>query len=192
MAGQEQTHSLGFQSHGAENWLPEPLLPQTVPAKLKAKAKNLKSLSHLIKRLLNNRKAPVSISEWHLQAIKHCRQGGQFSPKCIAVTETVFRKVLRGDSRSLQGLWVWTVPYSSAFCRYSSHTFPLQTRAIRGRAQVRSQSYSQQGKRSPIRLFVISTWTVPISSTVSRGRWDMPALCPALVPKAQESTKSGG
>lgn len=91
-----------------------------------------------------------------------------FSQVYYCNTNTVFWKVPRANSRSLQGLWFCTVSYSSTSCGYSSYMLPLQTRAIPAQALIRSQIYSQQGKRSRTRLFLSSLkWPSP-----------SPAQCP--------------
>lgn len=132
---------------------------------------------------LNKGNAPVSISARRLHAVKRCGQGRRFSPRCTAITETDFRQVLRGNSRSLQGLWVSLRlspdPYRSAFCRRSSHTFPLQTRALRGRAQARPQRYRQPGKGSPTRLSVIATRCPHLQHSVQRRMGHVSAVLPS-------------
>lgn len=85
-----------------------------------------------------------------------------FSQVYYCNTETVFRKVPRSNSRSLQGLWFCTVSYSSTLCGYSSYMLSHQIRPIHAQAQIRSQMYSQQGKTSPTRLFLSSLkWPSP-------------------------------
>lgn len=79
-----------------------------------------------------------------------------FSQAYDCNTGRVFRKVPRGNSRSLGGLRVCTISYSSTSRSSSSYTLPRQTRAIHAQAQKRSQIYSQEGKGSPTRLFLSS------------------------------------
>lgn len=79
-----------------------------------------------------------------------------FSQVYYCNTERVFKKVLRGNSRSLWGLQVCTISNRSTSCSSSSYMLPHQTRAIHAQAQTRSQIYSQEGKRPPTRLFLSS------------------------------------